>query len=374
MHLATNAQGELRVCCNSTPGKNVIRKEDGKPYTIYNDNLEEAWNSKDYQKIRFEFLNSKRPEMCNRCFNEEDAGVKSARNFANEKWGETGMFLPYTEFNIRYVDLRLGNLCNLKCRMCNPWASNQWVKEWLDVYPAEEENIDDLANVTWPEVEKTWSNLFEIVGTVEQIYLTGGEPTIIKEQTKLLQYCIDNGFAKNINLKYNTNLTNVPKSLIKLWSHFKLVQLNCSIDAFGDLDRYIRYPSNWDKIVENFNTIRKLDNVEIEIHCTVQMYNILYLDKFLDWCSDYKDKVYFNILDHPSILNIRVLPKSLKLLAEERLANYLHIDKVSEIIKYMFSEDHYDIFPAFISYSKTLDTNRGENIFEQVPEFKEYFQ
>ena len=102
MHLATNAQGHLRVCCNSTPSKNVILKEDGSPYTIYNDDLKEAWNSHDYQKIRFEFLNSKRPDMCQRCFSEEDAGVKSARQFSNEKWGLEGVFLPYTEFNVRY--------------------------------------------------------------------------------------------------------------------------------------------------------------------------------------------------------------------------------------------------------------------------------
>ena len=374
MHLATNAQGHLRVCCNSTPSKNVILKEDGSPYTIYNDDLKEAWNSHDYQKIRFEFLNSKRPDMCQRCFSEEDAGVKSARQFSNEKWGLEGVFLPYTEFNVRYVDLRLGNLCNLKCRMCNPWASNQWVKEWLDVYPAEEEDIGSLAKVTWPEVEKTWSNLFDIIGTVEQIYLTGGEPTIIKEQVKLLQYCIDNDFAKNIKLKYNTNLTNVPKSLIDVWSHFKVVQLNCSIDAVGDLDRYIRYPSNWDKIEENFTTIRKLDNVEIEIHCTVQMYNILYLDKFLDWCNEFEDKVYFNILDHPGQLNIRVLPTSLKVLAEHRLQKYLHVDRVQEIIKYMYSEDHYDIFPSFVEYSRRLDVSRSESLTNHVPEFKEYMK
>ena len=29
-----------------------------------------------------------------------------------------------------YVDLRLGNLCNSKCRMCNPGTLTQWVEEW----------------------------------------------------------------------------------------------------------------------------------------------------------------------------------------------------------------------------------------------------
>ena len=45
MHLATNASGNLRVCCNSTPGKNFITKEDGSPYKLHKDNMEEAWQS-----------------------------------------------------------------------------------------------------------------------------------------------------------------------------------------------------------------------------------------------------------------------------------------------------------------------------------------
>ena len=120
----------------------------------------------------------------------------------------------------------------------------------------------------WPEIEKTWQNLFSIAHTVEEIYLTGGEPTIIKEQHRLLDYFIEKGTAKNIRLKYNTNLTNVPKHLLDKWSKFKRVQLNCSIDATGKLDRYIRYPSNWETIERNFKTIRELSNANIAVSYT----------------------------------------------------------------------------------------------------------
>ena len=103
-----------------------------------------------------------------------------------------------------------------------------------------------------PENNLTWTNLFSIADTVEEIYLTGGEPTIIKQQHKLLDYFIENKIAKNIKLKYNTNLTNVRKHLISRWKNFQKVQLNCSIDAVGDLNKYIRYPSDWKKIVDLF--------------------------------------------------------------------------------------------------------------------------
>ena len=368
MHLAINSSGSLRVCCNSTPGKNFITK-DGRPYKAWYDDLEEAWNSPVYKEIRKQMLDGERPEMCQRCFREEDVGIKSPRQAWNDKWKEDKEYTENPEFNIKYVDLRLGNLCNLKCRMCNPYSSNQWVKEWHLVEDAlSESEYKRLSKMDWPEKERTWENLFSIAHTVEEIYLTGGEPTIIKEQHKLLDYFIDNGTAKNIKLKYNTNLTNVPKHLLDKWKKFKVIQLNCSIDATGALDRYIRYPSDWKTIEKNFNEIRKLDNANIEIHCTVQIYNILRLQELIEWALPYKHKIYFNILNHPEYLNIRCLPKDLKINVEKNLQPYLLLPRVKGIIDYIWAEDWSDKLPQFVKYTKELDASRNESIKDVVPE------
>ena len=373
MHLATNASGNLRVCCNSTPGKNFIEKPDGKIYKLQRDDLKEAWNSDTYKKIRTQMLNGERPEMCARCFKEEDVGIWSTRQAWNVKWKEEDVdYKVDAPFDIKYVDLRLGNLCNLKCRMCNPYASNQWVKEWAMINEdADLTELNRLKNLDWPQYNKTWDNLFKIVDSVEEIYLTGGEPTIIKEQFYLLEYCVKYGYAENIKLKYNTNLTNIPHELIEAWKDFKQVQLNCSIDAVGDLDRYIRYPSNWSKIQENFDIIQALPNSVIEIHNTVQMYNILRLDEFIEWAKPYGHKIYFNILNHPEPLNIRVLPKHLKYLAKDKLEQYTDIPKVQGIIDYMMAEDWNNKWSEFINYSKQLDESRGENLYDHIPEFKD---
>jgi len=375
MHLATNASGNLRVCCNSTPGKNFVTKEDGTPYKLHKDDLEEAWNSEVYKVIREQLLNGERPEMCTRCFREEDVGIKSARQAWNEKWKEDIKYTVDAPFDIKYVDLRLGNLCNLKCRMCNPYASSMWVKEWALVDEAlSPSEYERLSNMTWPEKEKTWENLFSIANTVEEIYLTGGEPTIIKEQHRLLDYFIDNGTAKNIKLKYNTNLTNVPKHLLDKWKQFKRVQLNCSIDAVGKLDRYIRHPSNWETIERNFEAIRQLENANIEIHCTVQMYNILRLHELIEWAKPYGHKIYLNILNHPDYLNIRVLPEELKQQAKQNLQAHLDVPKMQGVIDYMFAEDWTDKLPAFVKYTRELDANRKEDILEIVEEFADAFK
>ena len=68
MSLATNASGNLRVCCNVIPGKGFIKKPNGDIYKIYKDDMQEAWNSEVYQTLRQQMLDGERPEMCARCF------------------------------------------------------------------------------------------------------------------------------------------------------------------------------------------------------------------------------------------------------------------------------------------------------------------
>ena len=374
MHLATNSSGNLRVCCNSTPGKNLIRKDDGSPYKLYSDDLYEAWNSPVYKKIRKEFLDGEIPDMCERCFREEAVGIESARQAVNSRWKEDIKYNKDAPFNVKYIDLRLGNLCNLKCRMCNPFSSNQWLSEWSLVNEAlTSDEVTRLKKMGWPEYKKTWENIIPLINSVEEIYLTGGEPTIIKEQHKILDYCIENNIAKNIKLKYNTNLTNIPEHLINKWKKFKTVQLNCSIDAVGDLNRYIRYPSDWKTIEQNFTELRNIENVRTEIHCTVQMYNILRIQELIDWALKKKCKIYFNILDHPDWLNIRVLPVSLKKLVANNLKIYYDVPKVKGIIDYMMAEDWTDKLEEFYRHTRKLDDSRSEDFFGLITEFKNVY-
>ena len=136
MHAAVNPGGGFRVCCNSNPQNNKVLNDDGsgKAYRIFKDDISTVWNSEWYKNIRKQFIAGERPETCQRCFREEDAGIRSPRAGYNEKWyKEDVKVAEEIPLDIRYVDLRLGNLCNLKCRMCNPWSSSMWVKDWNKV-------------------------------------------------------------------------------------------------------------------------------------------------------------------------------------------------------------------------------------------------
>lgn len=394
MHIAVTPSGSYRLCCNSDPKTNKIWKDDKNEYKFFKvaeeNEVANVWHSDDYVNFRKQFLNGERPKTCERCFREEDAGIRSPRMNYNAKWMRDDIELTEKPpADIRYVDIRLGNLCNLKCRMCNPWSSSKWVKDWNNVVdtsetlePAKaltEDNMKWMEELSqWPEWKGTTKNFLAVAETVEEIYLTGGEPTLAKSQYRLLSYCIENGLAKKIKLKYNTNLTNVPDEMIELWSHFRRVQLNASIDAVGERDRYIRYPSSWAKIEENFDKLAAMDNVDIQVHCTVQALNVCALYELILWLEQKglsHDNLYLNILNHPYALNIRVLPEELKDFAQATLEEFTDWPKVQDTINYMWAEDwHEKYWDDFVAFNLRTDELQRGNLLDACPEFKGYIK
>ena len=152
IHLATRPNGDVRVCCTAnasgagkTDDKEVgLVKQDGINMNLRDHTIEEVWNSEQMRNTRLQMLNDEIPSSCKKCFEEEAKGIKSKRNWETEVWNEridVQEIVDQTQedgtlpVNIPYFDLRLGNLCNLKCIMCSPHDSSKWVKDWKLQYP-----------------------------------------------------------------------------------------------------------------------------------------------------------------------------------------------------------------------------------------------
>jgi MoaA/NifB/PqqE/SkfB family radical SAM enzyme len=387
-HLATNPSGAYRVCCNAMNGQNLVRDDQGRPYKVRETSAENVWHSPTYKKIRQQMLDGERPEMCQRCFREEDHGARSARTNWNEIPLPDDLSLE-PKMQVRYVDLRLGNLCNLKCRMCNPYSSSQWVKDWNEMAgvaqlnptsPLPPDELERIQSIDWPEDQKSWTHLEPILESVEEIYLTGGEPFLSIEHGRLLNKLISQGRAAAITLRYNTNLTCLPEKIINLWKHFKLVRVNVSFDAFGVLNDYIRYPSDWSQLESNMGRLLSMRNngwnLEIEIHTTVQMYNILNLGEIYSYFKQqFSISPYTNILNHPQCLNIKSLSADLRDLARERLSPYETEESIRDVISYLEGDLWGgDLFKQFVRYTNRLDSLRGQSFIDLVEEFSESFQ
>jgi len=404
LHLATNATGRLRVCCNSFTGNNKLLHDNGS-FVKATDikQVSDLDKNKTLMELRRQMLNGERPDTCRRCFHEEDNGIISSRMVYNEQFGEIDVALKETKstgeapHKFQYLDLRLGNLCNLRCRMCNPYTSSQLVDESAELGIISAEDVAFLKNMDWPESTKLWDLLESNLSTIDLIYLTGGEPTLILEQLRLLKACIDRGYAKNITLKYNTNVTNIPKKFLDYWKEFKKVKINCSVDGLDDVCRYIRNPSNWKAIDKNLKMIDQIagthSNIDVEIHTTVQVANITRLIEIFDYFSKFKNITNFpflNLLTNPPYYNIKILPQHIKdevsneLLTwyEENKSKYegTHasspnkIHKIPGLISYMKMDDWSHHAKEFKKYTVWFDKSRDEEFVSVAPRLKDWYE
>jgi hypothetical protein len=70
------------------------------------------------------------------------------------------------------------------------------------------------------------------------MYFAGGEPFVQEGHYKMLQFLVDTGCSKNIELSYNTNLSYSGNfkgyDLEELWKSFKSIELWPSIDGFNE--------------------------------------------------------------------------------------------------------------------------------------------
>jgi organic radical activating enzyme len=430
IHLATRPDGDSRLCCVTNAsgastgdhGVGLVKKENGIPANFGRDTLLSAWNNEYMQDVRQTMLQGKIPQSCTKCFEEEKNGVVSKRLWEVYDWTKNGLDLSELVNNtsqdgsvppvIRYLDLRLGNTCNLKCVMCSPHDSSRWMQDYTEVMELtksktvtyqlkfEKENF----NNTWYEKPEFWKEVFEQIPYIRQLYFAGGEPLMIKEHRRFLDEIINRGYAKQISLRYNSNGIFVNDDIISVWQQFKDVRYAFSIDATFLKNHYIRYPTDWKDIEKSLKKLDETpDNIHVSIACAVQALNIKHIIDFAKWklsqnykkINKYKTDIYeagggiisLHLLYIPTFLSARILSKEDK--AEIRRQfddfkswlwdNYRQDDNFwsenpygwkrwESILKFIESEDHSHLLPDFKEYIQNLDIVRGTDSKEIFPE------
>jgi len=422
---AVRSNGDLRVCCqaNITKNKGVLRKSDGTPYNAAADDLTEARNSDLMKIMRQNMLDGVWSDECGRCRSEEESGLVSRRNYEHDRWSlrkedviehtATDGTIDTNKLPVTYYDLRFGNLCNLACRMCGPQDSTGWYDDWNKLYDVDwfndthgreqmfKQNGKWFSNsYGWHDSDSFWKQIEANDGNVQHVYMAGGEPLLIERHYEFLERCIENGAAANMLIEYNTNMTTMPSRVINLWKNFKMIQLGASIDGYGKVLEYQRYPAEWSKVWRN---IQKVDAEVTSINAwfayTVTAYNVLHMPEFMKWKLSESGLTKFNntnrrpivthhVAHNPPYLNIRVLPAAFKELVVERF-NQFHNWVISQgysdqiiaqsdsirksIIDYMMSADYHPThWEEFKSYTAKMDKIRGENVIEIIPEIGAY--
>jgi glutamate-1-semialdehyde 2,1-aminomutase len=161
---------------------------------------------------------------------------------------------------------------------------------------------------------------------VRYIEFTGGEPFMIREHFDMLLNLVQRGLAQNIEIHYNTNGTQWPELAEDIWRHFKTVEIAFSIDDVGARFEYQRANAVWDEVIENLERFRNLrhrsPNIKLQVCCTVNVFNVLYLEEVANWIDQQGfDFVYWNMLHQAECFSIGTLPDSAKQAISQRLRN-----------------------------------------------------
>ena len=431
IHFATRPNGDMRLCCsaNASGAKDgvydagLVKNEKGVPANFGRETPMSAWNNEYMKDVRLTMLEGKIPASCSKCIAEESRGVASKRIWETGSWMEDGIdieeLIKQTEEDgtvpekLVYLDLRLGHTCNLKCVMCSPHDSSQWVGDHKKIYPIFENHLlkNQLVwnrkefNNFWHENPEFWKEMYAQIPNLKQVYFAGGEPLMIREHKWFLEEIIRQGYADKILIRYNTNGLLVDDEIIDLWKQFKKVKVGFSIDAIGDRNYYIRYPSDWATIEKNLHKLDNTpDNIQVSIATAIQILNIKHLADFAKWKITQNFKkvnlentvggiqagggiINMHLLYMPTYLSIKLLPPEDK--AEVRrsfaeLANWLHANYRQDedfwkqnpygwkrwqgILNFMDSEDHTDQLPAFKEYIEKLEAIRDTDFKATFPE------
>ena len=400
--LATREDGAIKVCCRSHPIGH-----------IQDNTLEEIWNNDNMRRIRLQVLNDERPPECAPCFKLEDQGVESLRqrhikgeipeariNLYNPPLQE---ILP---FEIPTMEIKLNNLCNLKCRMCNPTDSTSW-NDWEQVeefYDKENNfiagNIRKLNLVKKPYLDKFednpnwWDSFEKLLPYFRRVEFAGGEPLMDPQHYRILDML--KPYGHRIEIKYATNGTTLGiskgRTIHDYWPHFRSVAVNVSIDGLGDVYEYIRGNGDWEEVVHNIKEIQTISNVSRIVGAVaVQVSNVLQLDEMIRYFLDDLGIVFYtNMVQYPNVLSAQCLPKELKILAVERLQKVrqevpsfkyvienpillnLTYNQIDGIINFLNSKDESDKWQDTIEFNRRLDSSRGQSFTDVITEFKQY--
>lgn len=437
IHLATRANGDMRLCCSAnasgTDGSDTmigfVKDDQGNPANFRNSPPMTAWNNEYMRNVRTTMLRGEIPASCTKCFKEESLGVTSKRVWETYTWMNDGVDLEelvrQTQIDgtvpekLVYLDLRLNNTCNLKCVMCSPYDSSRWsqdhsklikkisipiIKEQMPWSPTDHD-------YDWHELSSFWDQLYEQIPNLKQVYFAGGEPLMIKEHKMFLQEIIRQGYADKILIRYNSNVLLLDDETIDMWKQFSKVKFAVSLDAVGDRNYYIRYPSDWNTIVQNLHKLDNTpDNIQVSLATAIQAINIKHLPDFARWKIKENFKKLnlgtvpgnvqmgggiFNmhLLYMPTFLSCKILPKEDKeevthIFAEFKQwlwDNYRQDDdywkhnpygwrRWQAILDFMNSDDHSDQLPAFVEYFTSLDSIRGTDFKITFPELAHLFK
>jgi len=378
--------GTVRPCCLAD---DEILDNNGQKFQLATADFADIQNSNHMRDLRGDFLAGKKPQTCRKCWNEERSGRTSKRMHTldrlkhvlkEENWNSDAK-------SLMFLDLKLGNICNLKCRICGSWSSSQFASEEIAFLPREEQKSSHAYQMlragAWPkENTQFWTQIDSVLFDIRYIEFTGGEPFMIEQHFDMLQGIVDRGIAAQVEIHYNTNGTHWPARGPEIWKHFKTVEVAFSIDDVGARFDYQRTNADWAVVLDNITSFQylrdQMPNLQLQCCSTVNIFNIRYINELAHWIALQKfDFVYWNMMHDAWYFSIATLPDVAK---TQIIAHLKSVDIPAEykqeferIIDFMRNGASTDGFMTRMKIAD-LDRKRNQDLRTVAPEFAQLIE
>ena len=329
------------------------------------DSFEDLLQGKKLREIRSALSNDQEHTNCKTCVGKErvEDGFGYLRNHYNSMFLRKD--LDYTEISnikLNAIDLHWSSVCDLKCITCWHGQSSSIAKEEKKpVWHTPKKSADMI-------IDRLVENQYEL----EEIYMSGGEPTLIDHNLRLLKR-----LDKNINVVFRINsnmMFDDDNAIIKELLKFKNILFTLSVDGMGDRYNYIRRGANWNKLLENLTWIKKT-------HAKCRMNSVFFVgtaDSMIDTHLFFREK--FNIddftinqegMDHPEIW-ARNLQQNLKDKVEKDMEDYMASNSGNINLKgqllHCLDELRQPQEQSYVDFFEAVDARAGTNWREIFPE------
>ena len=347
--ICMSTDGLNKPCCTifmrsqKEAGTSPIRNVTFGDPPMWNENHGETdW----WKSLRDNLDNGIKDPRCDKCWDQEAAGIQSMRLGSNERL-ENDLV---TEHEWSYVDLKLGSKCNLMCNMCEAASSSLIAKEKWNNYKEgwwhKAGNRKEKKEKIWADYKKAgftdelqwWQNpafydkLKSNAEHIRTLKFTGGEPTLIPQVHEVMDYMLETGHSAHIELSLTTNGTYKGTDIYEKMCQFKSAKINLSVDGTDANYNYIRYPHTWEQRTRNTKQLLLFaSDIAISYQFTVSVFNLFNIREFEKWAREEGRKdlinLHSNFVYRPKCQNVRFLPDD----TIQRAVDYLEGgDKISK--------------------------------------------
>ena len=371
----------------------------------------EFHNSDFMKDFRKEFLNGGGPisdRLCLVCKEQEKhSPTESHRLTYLDKFDEEhGMYREHLEALEDYIDTDQSdsmyltfeynapnNFCNLKCNMCSPHQSSTYAKENEAIGVENPRSwVRYSHGETWINIQDDMSKYEPILKNLIELKLVGGETLALPQNYEMMDKAIEMGVSKQMRLVITTNATLTPKmgkhgDVFDYVPYFKDCQMNVSIECWGEKNNYIRFPSKWEKIMENVERFSKMPRTNIMFATCVSSLTIGYLHEIAEGVDALIEKQpdIFNdfatgslVIGEPNLYTVTAIPLDIRELYLEKIykhATERHIKTFMKLANYLedmpFVENLHN--RMMIDVAKR-DKFRGTVLTDVFPEWEPYYE